>query len=143
MPAGSHGSAAPDPGELLDEAADFVEVVRRLWDSWEDDAVIRDVATGRYVDREKLHYIDFSGRSFSVKGPSITPRPPQGQLVVAALAHAEWGPEFASATSDVVFITLKDEHAQDHHRSGPRSRRPAPEGDRRPSTPTARRCGNV
>lgn len=64
---------------LLEEAADYVEVLRRLWDSWEDDAEIRDVATGRFIDRDKLHYIDFTGRWFSVKGPSITPRPPQGQ----------------------------------------------------------------
>lgn len=103
--------AAPDPGELFDEATDFVEVVRRLWDSWEDDAVIRDVETGRYIDRDKLHYIDFGGRYFSVKGPSITPRPPQGQPVVAALAHAERVYEFASATSDVVFITPKDDQS--------------------------------
>ncbi|MFS8202236.1 LLM class flavin-dependent oxidoreductase [Streptomyces sp. CWNU-52B] len=73
--------------DLFDEAADYVEAVRRLWDSWEDDAEIRDVATGRFVDRDKLHYIDFEGRHFSVKGPSITPRPPQGQPLVGALAH--------------------------------------------------------
>jgi len=41
------------------EAADYVEVLRRLWDSWEDDAEIRDIATGRFIDRHKLHYIDF------------------------------------------------------------------------------------
>ena len=68
--------------DLFDEASDAVEVARRLWDSWEDDAEIRDVATGRFVDRDKLHYIDFDGKYFSVKGPSITPRPPQGQPVV-------------------------------------------------------------
>ena len=85
----SAGATAPSDGdELFDEAADAVEVVRRLWDSWEDDAIIRDAATGRYIDRNKLHYIDFRGKYFSVKGPSITPRPPQGQPVVAALAHA-------------------------------------------------------
>ena len=55
--------------DLFDEASDAVEVVRRLWDSWEDDAIIRDVATGRFVDRDKLHYIDFAGKYFSVKGP--------------------------------------------------------------------------
>ena len=38
--------------------------MRRLWDSWEDDAEIRDVATGRFIDRDKLHYIDFEGRWF-------------------------------------------------------------------------------
>ena len=47
--------------DLLGEAADYVEVIRRLWDSWEDDAEIRDTATGRFIDRRKLHYIDFAG----------------------------------------------------------------------------------
>ena len=60
---------------LMDEAADFVEVVRRLWDSWEDDAEIRDVATGRFVDRDKLHYIDFEGPWFSVRVPPSHPVP--------------------------------------------------------------------
>ncbi|OBI97198.1 LLM class flavin-dependent oxidoreductase [Mycobacterium sp. 1465703.0] len=99
--------SAPEGDDLFDEAADAVEVVRRLWDSWEDDAVIRDVATGRYIDRGKLHYIDFVGEHFSVKGPSITPRPPQGQPVVAALAHGIY--EFAAAGADLVFVTPHDE----------------------------------
>ncbi|OBA89560.1 FMNH2-dependent monooxygenase [Mycobacteriaceae bacterium 1482268.1] len=93
----------------FDEADDVVEVVRRLWDSWEDDAVIRDVASGRFVDRDKLHYIDFTGKYFSVKGPSITPRPPQGQPVVAALAHQQSVYEFASRRADLVFITPQDD----------------------------------
>jgi alkanesulfonate monooxygenase SsuD/methylene tetrahydromethanopterin reductase-like flavin-dependent oxidoreductase (luciferase family) len=95
--------------DLFDEASDAVEVARRLWDSWEDDAVIRDVATGRFIDRDKLHYIDFAGKYFSVKGPSITPRPPQGQPVVAALAHAVPIYEFASRSADLVFITPQDD----------------------------------
>ncbi|MFC0436967.1 LLM class flavin-dependent oxidoreductase, partial [Kutzneria buriramensis] len=66
------------------EARDSTRAVRDLWDSWEDDAVIRDVATSRYLDRDRLHYIDFVGETFSVKGPAIVPRPPQGQLVVFA-----------------------------------------------------------
>ncbi|GAA2702532.1 LLM class flavin-dependent oxidoreductase [Actinoplanes palleronii] len=74
--------------DLISEAADAVEVVRRLWDSWQDDAIIKDVPTGRYIDRDRLHYIDFTGEHFTVKGPSIVPRPPQGQPVIAALAHA-------------------------------------------------------
>ncbi|MCZ0985393.1 LLM class flavin-dependent oxidoreductase [Streptomyces diastatochromogenes] len=64
------------------ESRDGVEVVRALWDSWEDDAVIRSVATSRYLDRDRLHYIDFTGETYAVKGPAIVPRPPQGQLVV-------------------------------------------------------------
>ncbi|WP_369138458.1 LLM class flavin-dependent oxidoreductase [Modestobacter versicolor] len=94
--------------ELFDEAADWVEVLRRLWDSWEDDAEIRDVATGRFVDREKLHYIDFEGRHFSVKGPSITPRPPQGQPLVTALAHQQVPFELVGRSADVGFVTPTD-----------------------------------
>ena len=101
----------PARGGPFDEAGDFVEVVRRLWDSWEDDAVIRDVATGRYVDRDKLHYIDFVGKYFSVKGPSITPRPLQGQPVIAALAHGPRIYEFASASADIVFVTPQDDES--------------------------------
>ncbi|TQJ38799.1 luciferase-like monooxygenase [Arthrobacter sp. SLBN-112] len=73
---------------LGQEAAASIEVSRRLWDSWEDDAVIRDVATGRYIDVDKLHHVDFetpagfAGAGYSVKGPSIIPRPLQGQLPV-------------------------------------------------------------
>ncbi|MGW4381431.1 LLM class flavin-dependent oxidoreductase [Kitasatospora sp. NPDC004531] len=97
--------------EELAEAADYVEVLRRLWDSWEDDAEIRDAATGRFVDRDKLHYIDFEGPRFRVRGPSITPRPPQGQPLVAALAH---GPEtfrLAGGSADLAFITPTDGEA--------------------------------
>lgn len=94
--------------ELFDDAADVVEAVRRLWDSWEDDAVIRDVATGRFVDRDRLHYIDFEGRGFTVKGPSIVPRPPQGQPLVTALAHSRLPYEFAARGADVVYVTPHD-----------------------------------
>jgi alkanesulfonate monooxygenase SsuD/methylene tetrahydromethanopterin reductase-like flavin-dependent oxidoreductase (luciferase family) len=69
-------------GARARESRDGVEVVRALWDSWEDDAVIRSVATSRYLDRERLHYVDFTGDTYAVKGPAIVPRPPQGQLVV-------------------------------------------------------------
>ncbi|HEY4017618.1 MAG TPA: LLM class flavin-dependent oxidoreductase [Pseudonocardiaceae bacterium] len=74
----------PLVGDRRREARDSTQVVRDLWDSWEDDAVIRDVATSRYLDRDRLHYIDFTGETFAVKGPAIVPRPPQGQLVVFA-----------------------------------------------------------
>ena len=98
-------TALPD---LFDEAADYVEVLRRLWDSWEDDAEIRDAATGRFVDRKKLHYIDFEGAQFSVRGPSITPRPPQGQPVVAALAHRDVAFRLIGRSADVGFVTPRD-----------------------------------
>ncbi|WP_432841897.1 LLM class flavin-dependent oxidoreductase [Dactylosporangium sp. CA-092794] len=79
--AAAWGRPVADPAR---EAQDAVRVVRALWDSWEDDAVVRDVATGRYLDRDRLHYVDFAGAGYTVKGPAIVPRPPQGQLVVLA-----------------------------------------------------------
>ncbi|MGW4438427.1 LLM class flavin-dependent oxidoreductase [Streptomyces sp. NPDC004596] len=94
--------------DLFDEAADHVEVVRRLWDSWEDDAEIRDAATGRFIDRDKLHYIDFQGKHFSVKGPSITPRPPQGQPLVTALAHQTVPYRLVARQADVGYVTPQD-----------------------------------
>ncbi len=100
--------------DLFDEAADFVEVVRRLWDSWEDDAEIRDAATGRFIDRDKLHYIDFEGRWFSVKGPAVTPRPPQGQPPVSVLAHVPVAFALAARSADLVFTTpLTTDDARD------------------------------
>lgn len=78
------GRPALSPDALRQEVADVVELARRLWDSWEDDAVIKDVATGRYLDPDKVHHVDFEGATFSIKGPLITPRPPQGHLVVLA-----------------------------------------------------------
>jgi alkanesulfonate monooxygenase SsuD/methylene tetrahydromethanopterin reductase-like flavin-dependent oxidoreductase (luciferase family) len=99
--------AAPT-AELWREAAEAVEVVVRLWDSWEDDAVIRDAATGRYVDREKLHYIDFSGEFFSVKGPSITPRSPQAHPLVVLRGDEPEALSVAAAWADVVRIAAPD-----------------------------------
>ncbi|MFF5533069.1 LLM class flavin-dependent oxidoreductase [Streptomyces cinerochromogenes] len=114
---GFDGLDGPDAQEaitdLFDEAADHVEVVRRLWDSWEDDAEIRDAATGRFIDRDKLHYIDFEGRFFSVRGPSITPRPPQGQPLVTALAHQTVPYRLVARQADIGYVTPRDaDHAR-------------------------------
>lgn len=97
----------PDPAldALLDEAADAAEVARRLWDSWEDDAIIRDAETGRFLDAERLHHIRFTGEHFSVIGPSIVPRSPQGQLPVTLLAHSAPVYRLAARAADVVFVT--------------------------------------
>lgn len=86
--------------ELTTEAAEVVAVGRALWDSWDDDAVIRDRPTGRYIDRDRLHFTRVSGTRFSVIGPSIISRSPQGQTVVFAPA------ELAGAVeADVLLVT--------------------------------------
>ena len=98
--------AAP-PALLWQEAAEAVEVVVRLWDSWEDDAVIRDLSTGRYIDRDRLHYIDFVGEFFSVKGPSITPRSPQAHPLVVVRDEPDALPVVAR-WADVVRVAAPD-----------------------------------
>jgi alkanesulfonate monooxygenase SsuD/methylene tetrahydromethanopterin reductase-like flavin-dependent oxidoreductase (luciferase family) len=97
------GFPAIDPAALGRDALDAVEVIRRLWDSWEDDAVIRDPESQRFLDGAKLHNIDFKGAGFSVLGPSITPRPPQGQPVVATTFASGDDPALAAA-ADLVFL---------------------------------------
>ena len=92
-------------GRLAQEAADSIEVSRRLWDSWEDDAVIRDVPTGRYLDVDKLHYVDFEGSNYSIKGPSIIPRPLQGQLPVLAPAGLLAPEELAAGAVDGLLVS--------------------------------------
>ncbi|WP_031464369.1 LLM class flavin-dependent oxidoreductase [Sciscionella sediminilitoris] len=104
---------------LLAEAADYVEVVRRLWDSWEDGAEIRDAATGRFIDRDRLHYIDFTGEWFSVRGPSITPRPPQGQPLVASRTGS------LGAATDLAFLTPADRAEAEQWIAGLGAERPA------------------
>ncbi|WP_410876471.1 LLM class flavin-dependent oxidoreductase [Nocardia sp. A7] len=100
--------AVQTPKSLWHEADEAVEVVTRLWDSWEDDAEIRDVPTGRFIDRDRLHYIDFIGENFSVKGPSITPRSPQGQPIVTVRADTPESTEVAVRRADLIRITAPD-----------------------------------
>jgi alkanesulfonate monooxygenase SsuD/methylene tetrahydromethanopterin reductase-like flavin-dependent oxidoreductase (luciferase family) len=103
--------------ELWAEADDAIEVVTRLWDSWQDDAVVRDRPTGRYLDRDKVHYIDFEGSSFSVRGPSITPRSPQGQPLIAIAANDPASTAVAVARADIILVEGTDIDAVRRRRS--------------------------
>ncbi|MFH8714585.1 LLM class flavin-dependent oxidoreductase [Streptomyces zaomyceticus] len=94
----------PPTAELWQEAGEVAEVSRKLWDSWEDDAEIRDVTTGRFIDRRKLHYVNFQGSTFSVKGPSIVPRPPQGNPVTVVDATRPAARDTAAHHADVALI---------------------------------------
>ena len=113
--------AEPDD-ELWAEADDVVEVVGRLWDSWEDDAEIRDVGTGRFIDRTRIHDVDFQGPRFSVKGASITPRSPQGRPPVVVRADSPAALRLASQRADVVRITARDLAQATRRAAGVRSR---------------------
>jgi alkanesulfonate monooxygenase SsuD/methylene tetrahydromethanopterin reductase-like flavin-dependent oxidoreductase (luciferase family) len=111
-PAGfpASGRVEDDPAweAAFREAGEVVEAIRVLADSWEDDAIIRDVESGRFLDRERVHNADFEGEFFSITGASIVPRSPQGQPLITALAHQSIPYRFAAEHADVVFITPRD-----------------------------------
>ena len=88
-------------------ADEFVRVVKALWDSWEDDAVVMDKAAGRFADPAKVHYLDHAGAHFRVKGPLNVPRPPQGHPVIVQAGSSEPGRELAAAQADVHFIIAR------------------------------------
>jgi FMN-dependent oxidoreductase (nitrilotriacetate monooxygenase family) len=84
-------------------AHEYVEVVKDLWDSWEDDAFIHDKDNNRFFDPAKLHRIDHQGRQFRVKGSLQTPRAPQGYPVLVQAGSSSDGQDLAAATAEVVF----------------------------------------
>jgi FMN-dependent oxidoreductase (nitrilotriacetate monooxygenase family) len=84
-------------------AAEFVDIVRGLWDSWEDDAFVLDKAAARFYDETKLHTLNHKGRFFSVKGPLNVARPPQGHPVVVQAGASDQGRDLAAATADLVY----------------------------------------
>jgi alkanesulfonate monooxygenase len=93
----------PDPELRYERAHEFIDVVRGLWDSFEDDAFSRDKASGVYFDLGKLHTLDHRGKFFQVKGPLNVPRSPQGQPVIVQAGSSEPGKELAAASAEVIF----------------------------------------
>lgn len=97
--------------ERYRRANEFVDVVRALWDSWEDDAFVRNAATGVYVDPDKLHITDHKGEFFSVRGPLNIARPPQGYPVIAQAGSSGPGQALAARTADLVYTAQQDKEA--------------------------------
>jgi alkanesulfonate monooxygenase len=84
-------------------AREFFDVVTGLWDSFDDDAFVRDVAEGIYVDPDKMHRLDHRGKYFSVRGPLNIARPPQGWPVIVQAGASEAGRQLAAETAEVIF----------------------------------------
>jgi len=96
---------APLHVDRYDRADEFVDVVIKLWDSWEDGAVVDDPINGRYADPTKIHAIDHVCAHFQVKGPLNVPRAPQGRPVVVQAGGSEGGKALGSRYADAIFTT--------------------------------------
>ena len=97
--------------DRYERAQEFADVVLGLWDSWQDDAFLRDKASGRYFDQTKLHVLNHRGKYFKVRGPLNLPRSPQGHPVVVQAGASEAGKELAARTAEAIFaaqITLEE-----------------------------------
>jgi N-acetyl-S-(2-succino)cysteine monooxygenase len=105
--------AHPAHADRYARAEEFIDVVRGLWDSYEDDAFVRDRASATYLDTSKFHVLNHVGEHFSVRGPLNIARPPQGYPVIVQAGASEPGRELAARTAEVIFTAnLNIEDAQ-------------------------------
>ncbi|MCU1717231.1 LLM class flavin-dependent oxidoreductase [Pseudomonas sp. 5P_3.1_Bac2] len=98
-------SASAPHAERYGRAAEFIEVVQKLWDSWEDDAIIGDPVQGLFAERDKVHSIEHVGEHFAVRGPLNLPRSPQGRPVLVQAGSSEQGKALGSRYADAIFTT--------------------------------------
>ncbi|SFU79599.1 LLM class flavin-dependent oxidoreductase [Bradyrhizobium arachidis] len=104
-PAGAnYGQGAAAPEAHYGRADEILGIARRLWDSWEDDAFIRDKQSGVFVDGTRIHPIEHVGPAFSVKGPLNVARPPQGQVILAHRVVDKPSADFAGRHADVAIL---------------------------------------
>src|SRR5262249_27736722 len=101
-------------GERYDRAEEFADIVLGLWDSFDDDAFVRDKTTGLYLDPAKFHVLNHTGKYFQVKVPLGMPRPPQGHPVLIQAGKSEPAKEISARVADAVFTsqsTMEDAQA--------------------------------
>lgn len=99
-------------------AEEFVEIVKGLWDSWEDDALIRDKQAGVFFQPDKLHELNHKSEFFAVRGPLNVPRPPQGHPILIQAGSSDSGQNLAARTADLIFTTQNNlEESQKFYQS--------------------------
>jgi FMN-dependent oxidoreductase (nitrilotriacetate monooxygenase family) len=89
-------------------AHEFVDVVRGLWDSWDEDALPIDKASATFFDPDKLHVLNHMGSHFKVRGPLTIPRSPQGQPVLVQAGSSDDGKTLAASVAEVIFTIQRD-----------------------------------
>ena len=98
-----------------DRAHEFVRVVHGLWDSWDDDAFVRDKASGVFLEPDRMHVLGHHGEHFKVRGPLNVPRAPQGYPVIFQAGTSEAGRELAAETAEGVFTSQLTADGQKEH----------------------------
>src|SRR3984957_1009189 len=93
--------------DRYERAEEFVEVTKKLWDSWEDDAQVGDRRSGIFADGAKIHTIDHQGKYYRVAGPLNAPRSPQGHPLLVQAGQSESGRSFAARHAEAVFTTQR------------------------------------
>lgn len=101
-------------GDRYARAAEFLAVVKGLWDTWEDDAFVDDKQAGQFFDPARLHVLNHKGAHFSVKGPMTLARPPQGHPVLVQAGSSDTGKRLGAATADVIFTAQQNLEAAQH-----------------------------
>ncbi len=99
-----HAKLAPH-GERYERAGEFVDVVAKLWDSWDDDAFVRDKRSGLYFDPARMHVVHHHGKHFKVDGALNIERSPQGRPVISQAGASDTGRELAARTAEIVFAS--------------------------------------
>src|SRR6202043_631987 len=94
--------------ERYKRAREFYDVVTGLWDSFADDAFVRDVESGLYFDPDKMHVLNHKGGHLSVRGPLNIARPVQGWPVIVQAGGSEAGRQLAAQTADIIFGSSQD-----------------------------------
>jgi FMN-dependent oxidoreductase (nitrilotriacetate monooxygenase family) len=97
----------PDHAGRYRRAQEFVDVVNKLWDSWDDDAVVLDVDNAIFADPGRVHAINHVGEAFKVQGPLNSPRSPQGRPVLVQAGSSEDGKDLAARYAEVVFTAQR------------------------------------
>ncbi|MCH7843552.1 MAG: LLM class flavin-dependent oxidoreductase [Chloroflexi bacterium] len=112
----------PEHDDRYDAADDFMQAACKLWDSWEDGAVLLDKQTGRFADPAKVHRVDHAGEWFQVRGPLTVPRPPQGHPVLIQAGQSERGRQFAARWGELLFVIYPTPEACKAYRDDLRQR---------------------
>ena len=116
--AANFSKSHPEHDERYAVAGEFVDVVRGLWDSWDDDAFPKNKETGVYADPAKVHVLDHAGKYYTVKGPLNIPRSPQGHPILIQAGSSGPGQDLAARTADIVFTAQQSlDEAQAFYKS--------------------------